>query len=62
MCQVQHEGKLVSECLDWFEQAAKQDHTEAQLILARWYSKQPDADADAVKWLERAAEQGNVCE
>lgn len=59
MCQVQHEGKLVSECLDWFEQAAKQDHTEAQLILARWYSKQPDADADAVKWLERAAEQGN---
>jgi len=26
MCQEQHQGKLVSECLDWFEQAAKQDH------------------------------------
>ncbi len=59
MCQEQHEGKLVSECLDWFEQAAKRDHTEAQLILARWYSKQPGADADAVKWLERAANLGN---
>ncbi|WP_421178752.1 tetratricopeptide repeat protein [Aeromonas enteropelogenes] len=59
VCQEQHEGKLVSECLDWFEQAAKRDHTEAQLILARWYSKQPGADADAVKWLERAANLGN---
>lgn len=59
VCQEQHEGKLVSECLDWFEQAAKRDHTEAQLSLARWYSKQPGADADAVKWLERAANLGN---
>ncbi|MBR7629535.1 SEL1-like repeat protein [Aeromonas popoffii] len=59
MCQEQHQGKLVSECLDWFEQAAKRDHAEAQLVLARWYSKQPGADADAVKWLEKAAELGN---
>ncbi|WP_348685234.1 tetratricopeptide repeat protein [Aeromonas bestiarum] len=59
MCQEQHRGKLVSECLDWFEQAAKRDHAEAQLILARWYSKQLGADADAIKWLERAAELGN---
>ncbi|WP_017788614.1 tetratricopeptide repeat protein [Aeromonas dhakensis] len=59
MCQEQHQGKLVSECLDWFEQAAKQDHAEAQLILARWYSAQPGADTDAVKWLERSAELGN---
>ncbi|WP_348687114.1 tetratricopeptide repeat protein [Aeromonas bestiarum] len=59
MCQEQHQGKLVSECLDWFEQAAKRDHAEAQLILARWYSQQPGADADAVKWLEKAAELGN---
>ncbi|HGE8267755.1 TPA: tetratricopeptide repeat protein [Aeromonas hydrophila] len=59
MCREQHQGKLVSECLDWFEQAAKQDHAEAQLILARWYSKQPGADMDAIKWLERAAELGN---
>ncbi len=49
----------MSECLDWFELAAKQDHAEAQLILARWYSKQPGADTDAVKWLERSAELGN---
>ncbi|MGL5090553.1 MAG: tetratricopeptide repeat protein [Aeromonas sobria] len=59
MCQDQHQGKLVSECLDWFEQAAKRDHAESQLILARWYSKQPGADADAVKWLEKAADLGN---
>ncbi|MFQ1903806.1 tetratricopeptide repeat protein [Aeromonas veronii] len=59
MCQEQHQGKLVSECLDWFEQAAKRAHAEAQLILARWYSTQPGADTDAVKWLERAAELGN---
>ncbi|HDX8359039.1 TPA: sel1 repeat family protein [Aeromonas hydrophila] len=60
MCQTQHQGKLVSECLDWFEQAAKRDHAEAQLILARWYSTtQPGADTDAVKWLERSAELGN---
>ncbi|MGL5179525.1 MAG: tetratricopeptide repeat protein [Aeromonas veronii] len=59
MCQEQHQDKLVSECLDWFEQAAKQDHAEAQLILARWYSKQPGADTDAIKWLELSAELGN---
>jgi hypothetical protein len=58
-CQAQHQGKLVSDCLDWFEQAAKLDHTQAQLILARWYSKKPGADADAIKWLEKAAELGN---
>lgn len=58
MCQEQHQGKLVSECLDWFEQAAT-DHAEAQLILARWYSTQPGADTDAIKWLEQAAELGN---
>ena len=59
MCQEQHQDKLASECLDWFEQAAKRDHAEAQLILAKWYSKQPGADADAIKWLEKAAELGN---
>ncbi|WP_346209919.1 tetratricopeptide repeat protein [Aeromonas salmonicida] len=59
MCQEQHQGHLVSECLDWFEQAAKREHAESQLVLARWYSKQPGADADAIKWLERAAELGN---
>ncbi|WP_265432968.1 tetratricopeptide repeat protein [Aeromonas salmonicida] len=59
MCQEQHQGKLVSECLDWFEQAAKQDHAEAQLVLARWYSQQPGADTNAIKWLEQAAELGN---
>lgn len=59
MCQEQHQGKLVSECFDWFEQAAKRDHAEAQLVLARWYGKQPGADADAIEWLEKAAELGN---
>ena len=58
-CQQQHKGKLVSECLDWFEQAAKRDHATAQLVLGEWYTKQPGADADAVQWLEKAAEQGN---
>lgn len=29
------------------------------MILAQWYSKQPGADADAIKWLEKAAELGN---
>ena len=59
MCQEQHQGKLVNACLDWFEQAAKRDHAEAQLVLARWYGQQPGADVDAIKWLERAAELGN---
>ncbi|WP_339329569.1 SEL1-like repeat protein [Aeromonas hydrophila] len=59
MCQEQHQDKLASECLDWFEQAAKRDHAEAQLILAKWYGKQPGADTDAIKWLEKAAELGN---
>jgi TPR repeat protein len=59
MCQEQHQGKLASNCLDWFEQAAERDHAESQLILARWYSQQPGADTDAVKWLERSAELGN---
>ncbi|MGL4778106.1 MAG: tetratricopeptide repeat protein, partial [Aeromonas veronii] len=59
MCQEQHQGKLVSECLDWFEKAAKQDHAEAQLILGQWYATQQGADEDAVKWLEKAAELGN---
>ncbi|ALQ61488.1 sel1 repeat family protein [Aeromonas hydrophila] len=59
MCQEQHQGKLVSECLDWFEQAAKRAHAEAQLILARRYNTQPGADTDAIKWLERSAELGN---
>ncbi len=58
MCQEQHQGKLASDCLDWFEQAAKPDHAEAQLILTRRYSKQPGADADAIKWLERATALG----
>ncbi|EMN4465859.1 sel1 repeat family protein [Aeromonas hydrophila] len=59
MCQEQHQGKLASECLDWFEQAAKRDHAEVQLILAKWYGKKSGADADSIKWLERAAELGN---
>ena len=59
MCQEQHQGRLASDCLDWFEQAAKQDHADAQLVLARWYSQQPGADADAIKWLEQAAALGN---
>ncbi len=59
MCQEQYQGKLTSNCLDWFEQAAKQDRADAQLVLARWYSKQPGADADAVKWLELSAKLGN---
>lgn len=58
-CQRQHQDKLVSVCLDWFEQAAKRDHAGAQLILGEWYASQPGADADAVQWLEKAAEQGN---
>lgn len=58
-CRQRHKGKLVSECLDWFEQAAKRDHASAQLILGQWYAGQAGADEDAVKWLEKAAEQGN---
>ena len=58
-CQLHHKGKLVSECLDWFKQAAKQDHAQAQLILGQWYAKQSGADTEAIKWLEKAAEQGN---
>lgn len=56
-CQRQHQDKLVSACLDWFEQAAKRDHAGAQLVLGEWYASQPGADA--VQWLEKAAEQGN---
>lgn len=58
-CRQRHKDKLVSECLDWFEQAAKRDHANAQLVLGQWYAGQAGADADAVKWLEKAAEQGN---
>lgn len=58
-CRQRQKGKLVSECLDWFEQAAKRDHANAQLVLGQWYAGQAGADEDAVKWLEKAAEQGN---
>lgn len=58
-CRQRHKDKLVSECLDWFEQAAKRDHANAQLVLGQWYAGQAGADEDAVKWLEKAAEQGN---
>lgn len=50
MCQEQHQGKLVSECLDWFEQTAKRNHAEAHLIQARLYRKQPLVDTDAIQW------------
>lgn len=58
-CREQHQGKLVSECLDWFEQAAKGEHAEAQLVLGQWYATQRGADEDAVMWLEKAADLGN---
>ncbi len=58
-CRQRHRGKLVSECLDWFEHAAKRDHGNAQLVLGQWYGGQAGADEEAVKWLEKAAEQGN---
>ena len=58
-CRQRHKGKLTSECLDWFEQAAKRDHGNAQLVLGQWYAGQAGADEEAVKWLEKAAEQGN---
>lgn len=58
-CRQRYKGKLVSECLDWFEQAAKREHAGAQLTLGGWYAGQAGADEDAVKWLEKAAEQGN---
>ncbi len=58
-CRQRHKGKLASECLDWFEQAAKRDHGNAQLVLGQWYAGQAGADEEAVKWLEKAAEQGN---
>lgn len=58
-CRQQHQGKLVDECLSWFEQAAKRDHADAQLVLGEWYAKQSGADADAIEWLEKSAEQGN---
>ncbi|MFM9746067.1 tetratricopeptide repeat protein, partial [Streptomyces brasiliscabiei] len=32
---------------------------QAQLILGQWYAKQSGADTEAIKWLEKAAEQGN---
>lgn len=58
-CQQQHGGKLVAECIDGFEAAAENGHTNAQLVLAQWYSSH-GADKDAVRWLERAADQGNA--
>lgn len=58
-CRQQHQDKLVDECLDWFEQAAKRDHADAQLVLGEWYAKQPGADTEAIEWLEKAAKQGN---
>ena len=54
-CQQHHKGKLVSECLDWFEPAAKRDHAEAQLILG---SGMPSS-LDAIKWLKKADRQGH---
>ncbi len=39
-CRQRHNGKLATECLDWFEQAAKRDHANAQLALGQWYAGQ----------------------
>lgn len=58
-CRSEHQGKLATDCLDWFERAARQDHAGAQLILGEWYASQPGADQDAIEWLEKSAEQGN---
>ncbi|PJG59335.1 tetratricopeptide repeat protein [Aeromonas cavernicola] len=58
-CQQRYQGKLASECLDWFEQGARRDHAPSQLVLGQWYARQPGAEVDAIKWLEKAAELGN---
>lgn len=59
MCQKQRQGRIESDCIDWFEQAAQLDHAGSQLILAQWYAKQPSSEDKAVKWLKKSAELGN---
>ncbi len=43
----------------WWQRSAKRDHGNAQLVLGQWYARQAGADEEAVKWLKKAAEQGN---
>ncbi|MGL4269019.1 MAG: SEL1-like repeat protein [Plesiomonas sp.] len=59
LCQVKNNGKLVAECIDSLEQAAKGNVTAAQRELAFWYSQKPDASAEAMLWLTKSAQAGD---
>ena len=55
----QHQGQLTTESLNWFEQAAKRDHSNAQLILATHYAKGAHNNKAAITWLKKAASLSN---
>lgn len=59
LCQQNNDGKLVAECVDSLEQAAKGDVIEAQRALALWYSQKSEASKEAIVWLTKAAQAGD---
>ncbi|PWC22097.1 MULTISPECIES: tetratricopeptide repeat protein [Brenneria] len=58
-CQARNQGKLAAECIDAFETAASNDYAPAQLVVAQWHATRSGGEADAVAWLQKAADQGN---
>ncbi|MCV9878095.1 tetratricopeptide repeat protein [Brenneria izbisi] len=58
-CQAQHQDELVAQCLEIFETAASNDYAPAQLLVAQWHAARAGGEADAVRWLEKAAHLGN---
>lgn len=58
-CQAQHQGKLVAACLDDFETSAVKGYAPSQLIMAQWHASRTGGEAEAVNWLQKAAERDN---
>lgn len=58
-CQAQHQGKLVAACLDDFETSAANGYAPSQLRVAQWHASRTGGEADAVNWLQKAAERDN---
>lgn len=58
-CQAQHQGKLVAACLDDVEPSATMGYAPSQLMMAQWYASRTGGEAEAVTWLQKAAERDN---
>lgn len=58
-CQTQHQDKLVAACLDDFETSAANGYAPSQLKVAQWHASRTGGEAEAVNWLQKAAERDN---